>query len=251
MPTEAELLHAIVTQPEDMAPRLALAAHWGGDREKFVRGQIAASEAERAGKPGRSLDTDRLARGHERAWAGAIADHVRDLHFVRGFPEWVVVDGPRFTREWQQMFALAPIRQLDVTGLGAGDQEAFFACPGLAQIAVLSFDLAGTPFYSPVDDNIVMPIVSSPHLTNLRYLNLRSSKLTENGNVLVAQASNMPKLEVLLLEGMKEDLASDWDGSLTGARPDAAMAAFEAKFGRSEPLHYVERTGRSVDRAIF
>ncbi len=71
MPTESELLSAVTAHPDDDAPRIALAKHWGGDRERFVLGQLKWIAAARKGYGDPDmLANERLGEPHLRAWEG-------------------------------------------------------------------------------------------------------------------------------------------------------------------------------------
>ena len=252
MTTEAELLAAVTAHPDDDAPRIALAKLWGGAHERYVLGQLNTYAAARAGTPDPdAIAIRQLVAGKERAWAGPIADRVLAWHFVRGFPEWIVVDAARFAREWQELEKLAPIRHLDPVHAGSdAASAALFQSPGLAQLVSLSFNITG-PHFDPVDGNIVMPLVNSPHLGKLRFLDLRRTKLTIDDKVLVAMATNMPALECLLFDDLEETIGTDYDGSIQSGYPNAALVAFEKQFGPARALHYTERTHRIPVRDYF
>jgi len=222
------------------APRHALAKLWGGEREAYVTTELA--------KP--TLESLALAERNHRAWAGPIVGRVHAARFLRGFVEWIVVDAAVFARDYETLLALAPIRHLDVANIGAAATQ-FFACPGLAQIVALSFDLGGTPQEHPARDAVVAPLLASPHLRKLRYLDLRRNDLSEAAHAKLAHATNLPALEVLRLDGLEEEYGMDYDGSIQTVRPSAALVAFEQRHGPSAWLHHGERTQREITRTSF
>ena len=106
--------------------------------------------------------------------------------------------------------ALAPLRHLDLVD-AAPVAEALAACPGLAQIRGLSFNLAGTRFgKTRLGDAGAVALAASPHLRRLRYLDLRFSDLGEDALAAIATSPNLPRLEVGLLDGNRvADLCED------------------------------------------
>jgi uncharacterized protein (TIGR02996 family) len=255
-PDEQTLLRAVIDNPEDAAPRLALAELWGGPRGAFIRAQIAASDALRAGGPAARpmFEAEKLLRGNHRAWAGPIADRVHQVRFLRGFPEWVVVEASTFVREWEAMFALAPIRHLDLVH-ARGVMAEVADCPGLERIVGLSFNLFGTTLNDPVGDEAAVALAASARLRGLRYLNLGDSKLSEAAMAEVAKSASFPSLEVGLLYGnaladFREDIGEDPQdvGYFMDVRPSPSMASFERKYGRRDWLHPCERKRRQVYR---
>jgi hypothetical protein len=252
MTTEAELLAAVTAHPDEDAPRLALAAHWGGERERYVEGSIRRCLAARAGRSiPDGLAIRQLLSGHEREWAGPIVDHVLGWQMVRGFAEWVVVDAASFARGSAMLVRMAPLRHLDVAHADRpAAAAAFFQASALSQIVTLSFDVTG-PHYAPIDGSLVTPLVECPHLGKLKYLQLTGARLTLEDQARVARATNMPALECLLFDGLEENIGTDYDGSIQSVRPNAAMTAFEERFGVFPALHYVERTHRIPVRDDF
>jgi hypothetical protein len=249
------LWRAILEEPGTVAPRLSLAARWGGARERFVRAQIEVSDLMRAGRDySKPWDVaERALAGNERAWAGEIAARVPWFRFLRGFVEWVVIDAAVFVRDWQQLFELAPIRHIDVAGIG-GAVDAFFACKGLEQIAGLSFNLYGTPHNtSALGDRGAHALASCPHLRRLRYLDVRHNQIGEDALAALARAPSLARLDVGLLDNnavadLREDVSQDYDGTITDIRPAEGLHDFEQRHGACGWLHAYERRGRRVLR---
>ncbi len=182
---------------------------------------------------------------------GPIAERVRVVKFVRGFPEWIEADATVFAREWQDLVRLAPIRHLDVVHAKTADAlTALFACPALAQIITLSFNVIG-PRFGPPDGTLVTPLVESPHLGKLRVLDLRCCPLTSDQKARIAHATNMPALECLQVDDLTESVGMDYDGSIQTVYPSEELAAFETQYGKARALHYTERTERTVTRDYF
>ena len=190
---EATLLHAVIADPDDLSPRLALADLWSGERGELIRVQIERSEAMRAGRKSSKagMRAHQLLQGNAKRWAGPIADRVLEARFLRGFVEWIVVDAAVFVRDWKTLFAMAPIRHLDLVHARPVIAE-LVDCPGLERIAGLSFNFAGTPRYDPVGDDVAIALAASPRLRNLRYLDLGHSELSEAALAAVASSPTSP-----------------------------------------------------------
>lgn len=245
---------AVLDEPDAVAPRAAFARHVGGDRCAFMLAQLEQSERMRAGRTWHepALRADKLLAGNERAWGGPIVDDVPAARFLRGCVEWIAVDATYFVRAWRELYALAPIRHLDV--IAAADvADALFDCEGLERIAGLSFNLFGTPHYRPLGDAAAYALAASPRLRRLRYLDVQHCGLSEAALVALAASPNLPRLEVGLLGGnavadLGEEIGQDWDGTVTDIRPSAGLFAFEQRHGERAWLHACERAGRRVLR---
>jgi hypothetical protein len=252
---EQALWRTILEEPGTIAPRLSLAARWGGARERFVRAQIEVSDLMRAGRTYArpSSEAKRLLAGNERAWAGDVADRVPTFRFLRGFVEWVVVDAAAFAGSWKQLFDSAPIRHIDVAGIGAAI-DTFFACEGLERIIGLSFNLYGTPHNTSVlGDRGARALAACSHLRGLRYLDVRHNAIGEDALAELTRSPNLSALDVGLIDNnaiaeLREDVTHDYDGTLTDIRPSKALYQFEQKHAACSWLHAYERRGRYVLR---
>lgn len=252
---EQALWRTILEEPGAIAPRLSLAARWGGARERFVRAQIEVSDLMRAGRTYARpwSEAERLLAGNERAWAGDVADRVPTFRFLRGFVEWVVVDAAVFSRSWKQLFDSAPIRHIDVAGIGNAI-DTFFACEGLERIIGLSFNLYGTPHNTSVlGDRGARALATCWHLRQLRYLDVRHNAIGEDALAELTRSRNLAALDVGLIDDnaikeLREDVTQDFDGTITDIRPTEALHRFEQKHGACSWLHAYERRGRRVLR---
>ena len=252
---EQALWRAILEEPGTIAPRLALATRWGGPRERFVRAQIEASDLMRAGRSYARpwSEAERLLNGNERAWAGDVADRVAAFRFLRGFVEWVVVDAAVFARDWKQLFDCAPIRHIDVAGIGDAI-DTFFACEGLESIIGLSFNLYGTPHNtSLLRDRGARALAACSHLRRLRYLDVRHNAIGEDALADLTRSHHLAGLDVGFIDAnaildLREDVVQDYDGTITEIRPNEALYRFEQQHGACKWLHAYERRGRRVLR---
>ena len=224
----AALERLVLTDPHAVAPRQALAVALGDWRGRFIRKQIELSDLQRAGR-------------------------VHEHRFLRGFVEWITVDAAAFVRDWRELYALAPIRHVDLVDAAPVAAD-LAACEGLAQLRGLSFNLAGTRFGKHrLGDAGARALLASPHLRRLRYLDLRYNDLGEDTLAAIVTADTLPRLEVGYLDGnrpadLSEDVSLDWDGTLTDARPTAALHAFTQRHGDRPWLHPVEQRRRYILR---
>lgn len=251
----AALERLVLTDPHAMAPRQSLALAVGGWRGQFVHKQIELSDLQRAGRLDGALflECEALLSKHGAHWAGPIAARVHEHRLLRGFVEWVTLDARTFVRDWRALYDLAPIRHVDLVDAAPIAAE-LAACEGLAQLRGLSFNLAGTRFGKHrLGDAGARALLASPHLRELRYLDLRHNELHAESLAAVVGSAGLPRLEVGLLDGnhptdLREDVSLDWDGTLIGARPTEALHAFTARHGDRTWLHPVERRRRRVLR---
>lgn len=245
----------IVADPHAVALRQAYALAEGGWRGRFVRKQVELSDLQRAGRKDGALllECDRLLREHGAGWAGPIAARVHEARFLRGFVEWIVIDAAAFVRDWRALYALAPIRHADLVDAAPVAAE-LAACEGLAQLRGLSFNLAGTRFgKTRLGSAGARALAASPHVRKLRYLDLRYGDLDEGALAAIVATDALPRLEVGLLDGnairdLCEDVSTDWDGTVTDARPTQALYDFTQRHGDRPWLHPVEQRRRHVLR---
>ena len=251
----AALERLVLTDPHAVAPRQALALALGDWRGRFIKKQIELSDLQRAGRKDGALliECEELLTKHGASWAGPIAGRVHEHRFLRGFVEWITVDAAAFVRDWRALYDLAPIRHVDLVDAAPVAAD-LAACEGLAQLRGLSFNLAGTRFGKHrLGDAGARALLASPYLRKLRYLDLRYSDLGEDTLAAIVTTDALPRLEVGYLDGnrpaeLSEDVSLDWDGTLTDARPTAALHAFTQRHGDRPWLHPVEQRRRYVLR---
>lgn len=143
-------LRAIVDSPEDDLPRLVF-ADWleergEGDRAEFIRAQCALAHCEEGdGRDRLEAIAHRLLRGGRRAWAPAVVrEKAAAWEFERGFVSAIKIKSEAFLEAGEGLRAAAPIRRVDLIGLGESEFEEF---AWLAEAGVLagldSLDLSG------------------------------------------------------------------------------------------------------------
>ena len=146
MPENDQLLQAVLEKPDDDAPRLAYAAWCDQSRNprgEFIRVQIALVRAGEMADAGRRLELgsreDRLLRDYRGTWGQPIGAMVDDFSFDRGFIEMVTTSARRFLQNAERLFALVPLRHLDLTEVLPVAKE-LFASPHLKRLTSLSMD---------------------------------------------------------------------------------------------------------------
>jgi|SRR5579883_1675296 len=172
------LLSAIIANPEEDTPRLIF-ADWlqenGQDRRaQFIRRQIEAAQAEPFSPAARmaTATANRLLEGYRGEWTKTVRQWVLEWNLARGFVERVTVNVVTFPRDAARLFAVEPIRSLQLVRPTSEDPplflDEFLETPQLARVTRLSlfgFRLA------PVE---IEDVVKCHHLRNLTDLCLRA-----------------------------------------------------------------------------
>lgn len=225
MSDERALLAAIFAEPDEDTPRLAY-ADWLDEnatslpgrgpaevhaRAAFIRLQI---EAERASSVTKRTDLGKQAaalwRLHKTAWeadyhaTGAPPYPWPEFHrgFIRAF-----VCTPATLVHLPAVAAACPIRELDVdgtSGVESPDLSPVTECPDLARLRRINF--------LRFPESVARPLLSSPHLTGLRFLKMRWGWL--EGAVELASASPVAS-------SLRELWA--WGSSTGGLSPGAGL----------------------------
>ena len=223
-PEEAGLLARVCADPDDDSPRLIF-ADWldeqGDPRGEFIRVQIALARLP-ADDPRRTELLDReatlLAR-HHAPWSEPLRGVAGWAEFRRGFVETVNVEARIFLRRAEELFHLAPVRQVRFLDIGS-NLGRLMDSPHLARLSAV------TIYAQHMGEDLTRAAVDSPHLGELRSLvigrnrvgdrgaerlawssrfcNLTSLDLSDNtigdtGALAIAGSSNLSKLESLEL----------------------------------------------------
>lgn len=194
MPTEAELLKAVLAKPDDDKPRLAYAMPLGraGDpRAEFIRAQVEYARIKKTAPAnelynlgGRIIE---LRESHARAWSAPISPFVQEVWFHRGFVELVGLPARDFLDHADRLFSLAPIRHLDITDV-RDDLVELFASEHLAHIR--SLGLSGCA----LGDADIEVLANSNHLGELWWLSLAKNRIGLDGADALAKSTCLPKL---------------------------------------------------------
>ncbi len=204
--TWEELHAAALREPDEDAPRLALAEYYrkqDPDLATFIGLQVQIGAVRRSGGApvhATEYESDRLLKKHGPRWCQTIAKYTKRQSFDRGMIEWVLMDAHIFLEYGEWIFVNAPIRsvfftkpregrfplqellaselvtRLDAMSLGEldltnFDVQAIAACPRLGRL--LSLDLTDNPLTLPAFE----AIAASPHLRSLLIVNRASSVL--------------------------------------------------------------------------
>ena len=198
--TLARLNAAVAADPLADEPRLAYADAVAGrdpERAEFIRMEVELTRR-RAGHPARTSheDGELSWRSHEkmttrgREWARSLRNLVGGFGFYRGFVESVKIDATAFLDLAPRLYRLAPILQLDLSGV-APVAGRLFGSPHLRQIRTLSL------LRNELGDAEAALLAASPHLGELRWLDLGLNRIGAAGLEALAAAPNLPRLEWL------------------------------------------------------
>jgi uncharacterized protein (TIGR02996 family) len=168
---------AIAEQPDDDLHRLAWADwlddHGQHDRAAFVRAQLrlaTLADDDLARDPIED-EADDLLAVHEDEWAGPLAELAEDWQWRRGCIEQVTVQAEALIEHSEELFALAPIREVSLLGDGASLTR-LAGCEVLQRVEVL--DLAHGRTHRDRDLTVLL---TSPHLMRLKSLDLSSQEI--------------------------------------------------------------------------
>jgi uncharacterized protein (TIGR02996 family) len=248
--TESKRLYAAVAaEPNDDAPRLAMAAYldrqgnpWGA----FIRVQLALTKALRVGTREEAAryreEAEQLAGRYGSQWANGVAELVDSYKFSRGFVEYVMVDTHRYLSVANELFQRAPIRQLvllevgDLLGEVLRDRR-------LSRLVMLS--LENTSRKRPIGDAGAAAIAVAPNLSGLKVLGISRQDVGMPGLEALCASKTLLSLEYVNLWGNRVDdpiegYGTDWaTGAIVreGAYLSPVGRELESRFGEIPWLH--------------
>lgn len=198
--TLARLTAAVTADPLADEPRLAYAGaveDRDPERAAAILMQVELTRR-RADHPAQtSQDDGELSwRSHEKVttrgpeWARSLRNLVGGYGFYRGFVESVRLDAAAFLDLAPRLYRLAPVLQLDLSGVGPVARQ-LFGSPQLRQIRTLSL------LRNELGDAEAELIAASPHLANLLWLNAGLNRIGAAGLEALAASPNLPRLEWL------------------------------------------------------
>lgn len=244
------LFQAILDRPADDAPRFAYAGYCdaqGDPYGAFIRAQLARTQALRYGSDedaSRHGDEARRLEGEHRgpAWTNGVEKLVRLPTFIRGFVEHVIVAGDRYLSVADELYRRAPVRHLVLSEVG--DRVIDIAQdPHLAQLTLLG--LANTSGKRPIGDAGLAAIAASPHLRQVRVLDVSHQRISEHGLEALCMSRALPSLVYVNLVGNqfedpREGYGTDWaTGRIVadGVYLPPFGKELEARFGDLPWLH--------------
>jgi uncharacterized protein (TIGR02996 family) len=225
---EAGLLADIREKPDDLGLR-GILADWLEEsgqpaRAQFIRAQVARKAA--PNDPALRRVAQQLLNDHWGEWTapfrrlmGKMPRQVasqwqRPDHALPAFPlgllEWLCVDSEVLLRHGEELFALAPLRALDLynpaeAGLRLG------SCRVLRWVETLA---VADRYIGPLDPPAMGSLARSPYLERLRELWLPWNNLGDRGAALLASAPWLPGVRGL---GLKDNgLSSEGVEALAG-----------------------------------
>ena len=224
----------VLAEPGSLAARHALAAEWkaaGDPRATLIEQQLAQRELALAGKmddaarAGREID-ELIAR-HGRAFAGPIADLVDGFQFFRGLVARVTLRGAQWQVRAAELLRLAPIQHLKLTA-PLGDLDALFGMPELLRLRSLNLPSQQKAF----GDRGAIALARSPHVTNLRFLDLGGDAIGQAGIEAIAASPYLAQAAFIHFTGNPAD-PTPWANVLDRDFGRPALAAeLEHTFGK-------------------
>jgi uncharacterized protein (TIGR02996 family) len=229
----ARLNAEVTADPLADEPRLAYAdavAARDPERAEFIRMAVELTRR-RAGHPARtSQDDGELSwRSHEKMttrgpeWARPLRNLVGGSGFYRGFVESVRMDAAAFLDLASRLYLLAPVLQLDLSGV-VPVAGRLFGSPHLRQVRALSL------LRNELGDAETELIAASPHLASLLWLDVGLNRIGAAGLEALAASANLPRLEWLgfrvnAVEDPTPQHADEYDADSAVAR------ALQARYG--------------------
>lgn len=252
MVEQPELLRAVVAAPDLDAPRLAY-ADWCASidqedmraRAELIRGQIdlllTPPEISRTGGDYRQRRriADLLTQWSP-VWSEPLLPYVASVTYQRGFIGQVSMSGRAFLDHAEQVFSLAPIQHLDLTGMREV-RDRVLASPYLARLKSLSLDGCGLT----AED--IRAIGAVPVLLRLRWLSLRDNELDLDGSRAIAASPILRGIPVIRLAGNpvdpSEELGIDSGEVVDTTLPESGRV-LEQEFGPLRWLHWTPDNSR-------
>jgi uncharacterized protein (TIGR02996 family) len=189
-------LAQVIARPDDDGPRLVF-ADWLDDhadhpRADFIRVQLALArlpDRDRRRTPLADREHRLLARFGP-AWTAPLAGLATAPVFRRGFVHAVNQPARQFLTRGDDLFALAPVRELHLLDLG-GHHDAVFDSPHLGRLAGL------TVFAQHQGEPLAAAVAGCPHLGGLRRLDLGRNEIGCDGLQRLADSPHLAAVEEL------------------------------------------------------
>jgi uncharacterized protein (TIGR02996 family) len=253
MDQRAELLRAVIENPDEDSPRLAYADWCAAQTEEeglqahaeFIRLQLEIRATPLAvllggGKYFEQLRVHELVDRWGASWVGLLSPLVDGYRFHRGFVALVQMRARGFLQHASELFALAPIQHLDLTE-GAEAAGELFGMDALRRLRSLSMDRCG------LTANHIRLLAAAPVLQGLRWLSLQDNELDYEAARILAGSPYLKDLRVMKLRGNPvdptEELGYD-GGEVVDTNLPEAGERLEKEFGRIGWLHWTPEDGR-------
>lgn len=258
--TEEEniLLQAVLDDPGNDEPRLRY-ADWCEQqsdetikaRAEFIRKQISLVNEFDSMEYGDWFDAahliENLQTTYSTDWAGTLTTLVDEYTFDRGFVELVKMSAVGFLERAEQLFTLAPIRHLKLTGVRPFVED-LFASPYLNKI--ISLDLER----NDLNDNHLKTLAESPVLQNLKWLSVAENNIEIEGADALAGSALSEQLVYVNFYGNPvdpgEQYSKDNEAIIDSWLPESGKQ-LEAKHGHLQWLHRDAETVYKIEPDRF
>jgi uncharacterized protein (TIGR02996 family) len=232
--SDAELLAAVLREPDAVAPRLryaeALEARHD-PRGELIRVQCALAAQD---QPALRERERALLSEHRARWVAPLEGIADQLVFRRGFVEHLVTDASRFLREAERLFALEPVQHLDLTQASAAFAR-FVSSPWLARLRSLSVRGCG------IGNSGAGALAKAPGAAGLRWLDLSKNGLSREGVEALAASAHLSRCRWLDLGEVdfdpREEPSIGSGGEVAFALLPEIGRQLEQRYGRREWFH--------------
>jgi uncharacterized protein (TIGR02996 family) len=183
---EGAFLQDVLSNPDDVAPRLVF-ADWlddrgsdaDRDRAEFIRTQceLERIEADDPRRPQLERRTRDLLKQHRAAWTEPLRKAKLGSRYLfrRGFVEGLQLTADRFVVVAETLFALAPVRSIRFP-YAVRETSALAASPHLARLTGADLEWMCTCGMCPIHDEL-HELYESPYVTNLTSLSLARDRM--------------------------------------------------------------------------
>ena len=253
MAENEDLLRAVLADPDADEPRLAYAAWCDRQadtatkaRGEFIRLQIALVNPEKEASGIQTFELrfqeETLLDSYGAAWAAPLSNLITGFEYDRGFVELVTMSATRFLEYAADLFLLAPIRHLNLTGVPEV-ADALFTSPHLRSIRSLKMKRGG------LTDAHAALLAASPVLGQLRWLAIAENAIGFAGADALAASPHLPELAYVHFYGNpvnpSEQYAYDDEMIMDAWLPEEGER-LEARHGYLRWLHQDATTVREV-----
>ncbi len=244
--TERSLHQAILETPDLLEPRIRYAdliRSSDPDRAEFIDLQIEVHKQRRTIVGPKTGDwntpfraSQMLLEQRQQEWAQELARLVDGCLFIRGFIEYIKIDAARFLDIGRNLYSLAPIRHLDLTGVKPVI-ERIFSSELLGQAIGLYMTT------QDLDDDDMKLLAECPYLSKVALLEINENNIGEPGLAELATTKNLPNLDwVNFHNNPTEDPTDGYaiepiGGWVTDAWRSEAGKKLEEQFGYQKWIH--------------
>ncbi len=240
-------MRAILDSPAPDQPRRAYAAwlraNQNAYRADFIETQLELAQKRREHRRVRewaplSDRCDQILKTAAFSWRKPLAelidrDVVKRPQFMRGFVEYITIDAEQFDKRANDLFSRAPILHVSLTDVVRRPE--LFANVSIARLVTI--DISG----QQVDDETIETLARSPHVRNVRLLDISANRITQTGLDAICASPNLKQLLYVNCVGNKfadpTDIAGTEGEEIIQTDPSDAGAALEKRFGRIGWLH--------------